>query len=132
MGNALTPLLLIALMIFPATALVRAGGDNRWIFGYAALISVVTYFVYAWDKRRARAGEWRVAEARLHLLEILGGWPGAFVAQRRLRHKCSKGSYQFVFWLIVIGYQFAAIDALMGWQISGAVVNWVSSAVSTR
>jgi len=41
----------------------------------------------------------------LHLLELLGGWPGAFLAQRRLRHKCSKRRYQFVFWLIVLAYQ---------------------------
>jgi hypothetical protein len=31
----------------------------------------------------------------------MGGWPGAFVAQRRLRHKCVKRKYQIVFWLIV-------------------------------
>ena len=64
----------------------------------------------------------------LHLLELLGGWPGAFLAQRRLRHKCSKGSYQFVFWLIVLGYQFAAYDSLQHWQYSRAGLNWIERA----
>ncbi|HSH15989.1 MAG TPA: DUF1294 domain-containing protein [Verrucomicrobiae bacterium] len=53
----------------------------------------------------------RVSEANLHLLELLGGWPAALLAQRRLRHKCSKGSYQFMFWLIVLGHQFVAGDS---------------------
>jgi uncharacterized membrane protein YsdA (DUF1294 family) len=75
------------------------------------------------DKRREEEREWRVPEARLHLLEILGGWPGAFLAQRRLRHKCSKGSYQVVFWLIVLAYQFAAFDSLNNWQLSRAALD---------
>jgi len=65
----------------------------------------------------------RLCEGRLHLLELLGGWPGALLAQRRLRHKCSKGSYQFVFWLIVLVYQFAAFDSLQNWQLSRAALN---------
>jgi hypothetical protein len=64
-----------------------------------------------------------VPEARLHLLELLGGWPGAFLAQRRLRHKCSKHSYQVVFWLIVLAYQFAAFDSFHDWQFARPALN---------
>jgi len=39
-----------------------------------------------------------------------------------LRHKCSKGSYQVVFWLIVLAYQFAAFDSLQNWQLSRAAL----------
>jgi uncharacterized membrane protein YsdA (DUF1294 family) len=53
---------------------------------------------------------------------LLGGWPGAFLAQRRLRHKCSKGSYQFVFWGIVLLYQLAAADVLLDHQLSRALI----------
>ncbi|HEU5072003.1 MAG TPA: DUF1294 domain-containing protein [Verrucomicrobiae bacterium] len=83
------------------------------------------YWIYARDKRRAEAGEWRVPEARLHFLDLLGGWPGGFLAQRRLRHKCSKGSYQFMFWLIVLAWQFAACDSLQSWQFLKATENWI-------
>ena len=68
---------------------------------------------------------WRVSEANLHLLELLGGWPAALLAQRRLRHKCSKGSYQFMFWLIVLGHQFAAGDSFQDWKLSRAGMNWL-------
>lgn len=68
---------------------------------YAAM-SLLTVIVYALDKRAARLGRSRTPEATLHALELAGGWPGAFVAQRVIRHKNAKVSYQFVFWLIVV------------------------------
>ena len=59
-------------------------------------------------------------------------WPGAWVAQRRLRHKCSKGSYQFVFWLIVLGHQFAAFDSFQDWQLSRAGLKWMEQTSGRR
>lgn len=66
------------------------------------IMSGVTYLVYAADKAAARFGRYRTPESALHLLEIAGGWPGALLAQRRLRHKTKKRSFQVVFWLCVI------------------------------
>lgn len=61
-----------------------------------ALMSVVTLAVYWWDKRRARAGGWRVPEATLHVLALLGGWPGAIAGVMWLRHKSRKWSFLIV------------------------------------
>ena len=70
--------------------------------GAAYLVNSVLAFVfYVWDKRASRRGHQRVPEATLHSLELFGGWPGALVAQRLIRHKNAKVSYQVVFWLIV-------------------------------
>ena len=76
------------------------------------LMSTVTFVVYVLDKRAARGGRPRTPEATLHALELLGGWPGAFLAQRLSRHKNAKVRYQVVFW---------AIGALhvVGWVASG-------------
>lgn len=65
-------------------------------------MSLVCYAVYASDKSAARAGRRRVPERTLHLLALFGGWPGAWVAQQRLRHKSSKTSFLLVFWLTVL------------------------------
>jgi uncharacterized membrane protein YsdA (DUF1294 family)/cold shock CspA family protein len=65
------------------------------------IMSFLTFTLYADDKSRAKQGRWRVSERTLHLCEFMGGWLGAFIAQRRLRHKSSKVSYQIVFWVIV-------------------------------
>lgn len=70
-----------------------------WV--YLAL-SVATFATYAWDKWRAKRGADRTAEATLHLLEMLGGWPGALAAQHWLRHKVAKPSYQIRFWIIAL------------------------------
>jgi uncharacterized membrane protein YsdA (DUF1294 family) len=118
-----TLLILAGLLVLPVMALHRLHLDWRWVAAYGLTVNAFTYWTYARDKRRAQEGEWRVSEAQLHLLELLGGWPGALLAQRRLRHKCSKNSFQFVFWLIVLGYQFAAFDSLQNWQLSRAALN---------
>ena len=123
--TALAVLLLTCLLVLPAGALHRRGADFRWVGAYALVISAVSYGSYALDKRRARAKEWRVSEAGLHLTELLGGWPGAFLAQRRLRHKVSKLGYQFGFWLIVLTYQLAALDSLQNWRYTQAAMSYI-------
>jgi uncharacterized membrane protein YsdA (DUF1294 family)/cold shock CspA family protein len=65
-------------------------------------VSVVTFAAYALDKSAARRGGWRTAESRLHLLALLGGWPGALVAQATLRHKSRKQPFRTVFWGTVV------------------------------
>lgn len=86
------------------TAQVHSTGawQSAWLWCAAvyAAASAVTFIVYGVDKNAARRQQRRVPEARLHLLEFLGGWPGALIAQRVFRHKTRKLSYQLVFWCI--------------------------------
>ena len=64
--------------------------------------SLLTFVMYAVDKSAARKGAWRTQESTLHLLSLIGGWPGALVAQQKLRHKSKKQSFRSVFWLTVL------------------------------
>ncbi len=66
--------------------------------------SGLAFLLYGKDKYRAMTGAWRVSEATLHFIEALGGWPGAFVAQRMMRHKTVKAGYQAAFRLIVASH----------------------------
>ena len=50
----------------------------------------------------------------LNGFELMGGWPGSYLAQRFLRHKISKKSYQVIFWLIVVIHQLFALDLIFG------------------
>jgi len=72
------------------------------IVAFYALISVIAYITYAIDKKAAINNRRRVSERSLHLLGIVGGWPGAFLAQQRLRHKTQKTAFQVTFWLTVV------------------------------
>jgi len=64
--------------------------------------SLIAFVVYALDKAAARAGRWRTQESTLHLLALIGGWPGALLAQRQFRHKTAKTSFLVVFWATVL------------------------------
>ena len=64
--------------------------------------SLLTFIMYALDKLAAQDGAWRTQESTLHLLSIAGGWPGALIAQQKLRHKTRKQSFRSVFWITVL------------------------------
>jgi len=68
---------------------------------YVAL-STAAFALYGRDKAAAMNGGWRTPEITLHALSLLGGWPGALVAQRVFRHKTRKQSFRAIFWCTVI------------------------------
>ncbi|WP_300465428.1 DUF1294 domain-containing protein [Desulfobacula sp.] len=70
---------------------------------YAAM-SLLTIWAYSRDKRAARLGTWRTPERRLHIFEMLGGWPGALLVQPCYGHKSRKIKYQVIFWMIVASH----------------------------
>jgi uncharacterized membrane protein YsdA (DUF1294 family) len=120
-------LVLLTLLVAPAYALSRvpAAIDWRLLVIFPLGFSILAFVAYWSDKRRAEAGEWRVPESTLHFFGFLGGWPGAFLAQRVFRHKTSKISFQVVFWLIVLLHQYAAIDSLLSWRLTKDVLRAV-------
>ena len=71
----------------------------------AFLLLQITFTVapiaFGLDKRAARLGRWRVPEASLHFIELLGGFPGTLIGQRVFRHKRRKRRYLFILWLII-------------------------------
>lgn len=64
-------------------------------------MSVISFAVYAKDKYAAKNEKLRIPENTLHILSILGGWPGAQLAQSILRHKSKKISFRIVHWITV-------------------------------
>lgn len=64
---------------------------------YGAL-SLALFIVYGLDKWAAKRGSARVAETSLHLIALMGGWPGALVGQQLFRHKTAKPGFLRLSW----------------------------------
>tara|TARA_R110001606_G_scaffold345151_2_gene493957 strand:- start:19553 stop:20182 length:630 start_codon:yes stop_codon:yes gene_type:complete len=111
-GRGLIPALLVSGVFFGGLAALVPPPDWQRLAGFYALASVVAFLFYGLDKRAATRGGWRTSEARLHLFELLGGWPGALLAQRVFRHKTRKAEFQMVFYMAVI-----ANVAALGWLL---------------
>lgn len=78
-----------------------------------AVISSLSFVAYAIDKAAAKGHRWRIPESTLHVIGLLGGWPGALLAQAFLRHKSVKREFRLVFWVTV------ALNLLvLGWLLS--------------
>jgi uncharacterized membrane protein YsdA (DUF1294 family)/cold shock CspA family protein len=109
-GFACVLSLLVYLKLIPSVLVV--------LFG---VMSVVTFALYAKDKNAAEIGGWRTSESTLHLLSLLGGWPGAAIAQSFLRHKSKKLSFRFIY-LITVG----ANCGLLYWCITPEGSVWLT------
>lgn len=69
-------------------------------FCYVTL-SILTMILYGLDKANAAMRKWRVPEIYFYILELMGGWPGALMAQNRLRHKTRQTAYLVILRCII-------------------------------
>jgi len=93
----------------------------RWqvpwtIAGIYLGLSILTFVLYAADKRAAQTHRWRTPENTLLLIGLVGGWPGAAIAQQVLRHKTKKLRFRRLFWSTVLLNVIAFV--LLAWYTS--------------
>ena len=86
--------------------------------------SSVAYLAYVFDKAAALKGQCRTPESTLHLFSLVGGWPGAMLAQRTLRHKTQRQSFQWTYWATIV-----LNCAALGWLLSPTGMRIVKSVV---
>ncbi|GAB3379233.1 DUF1294 domain-containing protein [Azotobacter armeniacus] len=124
MRNLLPKLLvLFALCALPLGGTLQLLHDGSfWALGGYVLFSLLSFLQYWMDKGRAAKRRWRIPESSLHAVELIGGWPGALLAQQRFRHKTRKLAYQAVFWRTVALHQAFWIDWLfLGRRLASAL-----------
>ena len=92
-------------------------------FGYV-LLSCLSYIMYTLDKVAAGKSMQRTPESTLHFIDLLGGWPGALIAQQQSRHKTVKTSFQSVFWFTVL-----LNIAVVVWLVSSGTAQSVIASV---
>ena len=77
---------------------------------YLIVINVVTFLVYGIDKWKAKQGSWRISEATLLILAVIGGSIGALLGMKVWRHKTQHKKFKYglplilIIQIILIGY----------------------------
>ena len=66
------------------------------------LASTITFMAFGLDKRAAVRGRSRVPESTLHVMELVGGFPGALLGMHVFRHKRRKMRYFLMTWAIIL------------------------------
>jgi len=94
------------LLVIPAFALLlgalhMAAPLPRPVPPLYGALSTALFIIYGLDKWAARRGKARIAEASLHLVALLGGWPGALLGQQIFRHKTAKPVFLRLTWAMV-------------------------------
>lgn len=112
MGGSFASIKTATVFLLTLTVVTLLGAFPPQVLGSYLLLSLITLIAYWMDKRAAQKGNWRTPESTLHLLALLGGWPGALVAQQKLRHKSRKKDFRAVLWITVI-LNFCALLWLM-------------------
>ena len=77
---------------------------------YLIVINVVTFLVYGIDKWKAKQGSWRISEATLLILAVIGGSIGALLGMKVWHHKTMHKKFKYglplilIIQIILIGY----------------------------
>lgn len=74
----------------------------NYVCTFIIIMNVMAYALYKKDKNAALDLAWRVPEQTLHLVAVLGGWPAAYFAQKKYRHKTQKKSFQTIYKCTII------------------------------
>ena len=69
---------------------------------YLLAINAIAFIMYGIDKYKAKKAKWRISEATLLLLAVLGGSIGAWAGMRLWHHKTMHKKFKYGIPLIII------------------------------
>ena len=72
------------------------------ILYYLLAINIASFFLYGIDKYKAKKGRWRISEATLLLMGVIGGSIGAWGGMRIWHHKTMHKKFKYGIPLIII------------------------------
>ena len=72
------------------------------ILYYLLAVNIATFFLYGIDKYKAKKGQWRISEATLLLMAVIGGSIGALAGMRLWHHKTMHKKFKYGIPVIII------------------------------
>lgn len=76
---------------------------------YLAAMNGITFFMYGVDKWKAKRSKWRVSEAALVWMAVLGGSVGAWLGMKAWHHKTQHKKFKYGLPLILLMQIAAAV-----------------------
>jgi len=102
------------LVLLGAVAATQLRLAPAWVLLAYLMLGLVSFGVYGFDKRAARRGDWRVTEAALHGIDLIGGIAGGLIGQVVFRHKTRKEPFVAMTALIAAIHIAALFFLLLG------------------
>ena len=72
------------------------------ILGYLLAVNITSILLYGIDKYKAKKGRWRISEATLLLIAVIGGSIGAWAGMRLWHHKTKHKKFKYGIPIIII------------------------------
>ena len=75
---------------------------HQYSMYYLFAINIVSFFLYGIDKYKAKKNKWRISEATLLMIAVIGGSIGAWVGMRLWHHKTMHKKFKYGIPVIMI------------------------------
>ena len=75
---------------------------HSYLAYYLLAINAVAFILYGIDKYKAKKNQWRISEATLLLMAVIGGSIGAWVGMRIWHHKTMHKKFKYGIPVIII------------------------------
>ena len=72
------------------------------ILGYLLAVNIASFLLYGIDKYKAKKGKWRISEATLLMMAVIGGSIGAWAGMRLWHHKTMHKKFKYGIPIIII------------------------------
>ncbi|MEO6118243.1 MAG: cold shock and DUF1294 domain-containing protein [Methylotenera sp.] len=102
-STSFSSIFLIFIFLFTAFVVERTSKNflpNLFPFLFIGA-NLIAFLYYYQDKTSAIKNNWRTSESTLHWFSLLGGWGGAYIAQKLFRHKHKKESFMIIYKITV-------------------------------
>ena len=75
---------------------------HQYSMYYLLAINALSFILFGLDKNKAKKGKWRISEATLLMIAVIGGSIGAWVGMRLWHHKTMHKKFKYGIPIIII------------------------------